>query len=89
MQYEQVTELVTKVIDGDTFETANRTVRLEGVDTPEKGDPDFDAATNALRSLVGGEIVSIEVVGRSYGRVVAQVWVNGRSVNDIMRLYNK
>ncbi len=34
-------EKVTKVIDGDTFETASRKhpVRLAGVDTPEKGQP--------------------------------------------------
>lgn len=89
-QYEQVTEMVTEVIDGDTFETANRTVRLEDVDTPERGQLGFDVATNALRGLVLGESVDIYIVTYDrFDRAIAQVRVDGRSVNDIMRRYNK
>ena len=79
-------ERVTRIIDGDTFETASRKrpVRLAGVDAPEKGERGGAAATQALRDLIGGETVTIETVGRSYGRAVAKVKVGGRSVNNAM-----
>jgi endonuclease YncB( thermonuclease family) len=50
-------EKVTKVIDGDTFETASRKnpVRLANVDAPEKGQPGAGRATQALRNLIQGE----------------------------------
>jgi endonuclease YncB( thermonuclease family) len=49
-------ERVTRVIDGDTFETASRKhpVRLEGVDTPERGEPGHQAAKQELERLIGG-----------------------------------
>lgn len=80
-------ERVTRIIDGDTFETASRqnSVRLANVNAPEKGQPGAVAATNALRRLIGGKTVSIETVGRSYRRAVAYVWIDGRPVNTIMR----
>ncbi len=81
-------EKVTKVIDGDTFETASRKnpVRLANVDAPEKGQPGAAKATDALRKLIQGEEVSIETVSRDqYGRSVANVKVGGRSVNKAMR----
>lgn len=80
-------ERVTRVIDGDTFRTSIRhnPVRLADVYAPEKGQGGAVMATNALRRLIGGKIVSIQVVGRSYGRAVAEVWIDGLSVNAIMR----
>ena len=55
-------EKVTKVIDGDTFETASRKhpVRLANVEAPEKGEPGATKATQALRQLIQGEEVTIE-----------------------------
>ena len=53
---------VTKVVDGDTVIIDHRVVvRLVGIDTPEHGQCGYDAATRALRRLVGGK----EVVLRS------------------------
>jgi len=50
-------EKVTKVIDGDTFETASRKdpVRLANVDAQEKGQPGAAQATQALRNLIQGK----------------------------------
>ena len=50
-------EKVTRIIDGDTFETASRKkpVRLANVDAPEKGKPSSTTATNALRKIIEGE----------------------------------
>lgn len=80
-------ERVTRVIDGDTFETASRknSIRLANVDAPEKGQRGAAAATEALRDLIKGQEVTIETVGRSYGRAVAKVKLGRRSVNQAMR----
>lgn len=81
-------EQVTKAIDGDTFETANRKnpVRLASVDAPEKGQPGAGKATRALRRLIHGKEVTIDTVARDrYGRSVANVKVGGRSVNKAVQ----
>jgi len=81
-------ERVTRVIDGDTFETASRkrAVRLANVNAPEKGTRGGAAATKELKKLVEGETVSIETVARDvYGRSVARVKVGRKSVNKAMR----
>ena len=81
-------ERVTRVVDGDTFNTASRknSVRLANVDAPEKGERGAPAATAALRKLVQGKEVRINTVARdSYRRSVANVSVGGRSVNAAMR----
>lgn len=80
-------ERVTKVIDGDTFETASRkhSIRLANVDAPEKGKRGGAAATKALRDMIGGETVMVDTVARDkYGRSVAKVKVGNRSVNAAM-----
>ena len=43
-------EKVTKVIDGDTFETASRKnpVRLANVNAPEKGEPGYEEAKKKI-----------------------------------------
>ncbi len=81
-------EKVTKVTDGDTFETSSRKnpVRLANVDAPEKGEPGAGKATDALRKMIQGEEVTIDTVARdSYGRSVAKVKVGGKSVNKTMQ----
>jgi endonuclease YncB( thermonuclease family) len=81
-------EKVTRVIDGDTFKTGSRKnpVRLANVDAPEKGQPGFNQAKQALTQIIQGEEVLIDPVARDkYGRSVAKVNVKGRSVNRQMR----
>jgi len=81
-------ERVTRVIDGDTFETASRKrpVRLANVDAPEKGTRGGAAATKALKSMIEGETVSIDTVARdTYGRSVAKVKIGRRSVNKAVK----
>lgn len=81
-------ERVKKVIDGDTFKTPSRTrpVRLAGVNTPEKGQPGYAAAKDALTRLVKDKTVEIDTRARDrFGRSVANVKVDGRSVNRAMK----
>ncbi len=85
-------EVVTKVIDGDTFKTGSRTrpVRLANVDTPEKGQPGCATARKALENKILGKKVSIDTVARdTYNRAVANVKVGNKSVNKAMKRYEK
>ena len=85
-------EWVTRVIDGDTFETnsGSPAVRLAGVDTPESGKPGFLSAKHALKALVLNKWVDISLQAYDvYGRRIAIVWVNGTNVNEQMKRYPK
>ena len=73
---------VTRVVDGDTFISRRRTdgeelrIRLYGVDTPERGEPCFDEATERFKELAGVS-VRIEYGPRQtdrYGRLLAYVY---------------
>ena len=44
------------MIDGDTFDSANGRIRIFGVDTPERGEPCYDEATQRLRELAGDSV---------------------------------
>ena len=81
------TEKVTEVIDGDTFKTDGRpeAIRLAGYDAPEIRQPGGNAAKQRLKDLVLYKRVAVKVVSKSYGRSVADVSVNGKSVSDAMR----
>lgn len=81
-------ERLTRVIDGDTIETARRKhpVRLANVNAPEKGQRGGAAATKALKGLVEGQTVMIDTVARDkYNRSVANVKVGRKSVNKAMK----
>lgn len=80
-------ETVTRVIDGDTFCTKSRksSVRLANVNAPEKGTKAGTTASKALRSMIQGKKVEVNTVARDkYHRAVANVKVDGKSVNSLM-----
>ena len=79
-----VKEKVTKVIDGDTFDTAERRIRLARVYAPELNKSGGEEAKRKLESLIDGKEVSILAVSVSYGRIVAEIELDGKSVNDLM-----
>jgi endonuclease YncB( thermonuclease family) len=85
-------EKVTNVIDGDTFETSVRKhpVRLENVDTPEKGEPGYQKAKRELEKLIKDKEVTVNTVARdTFKRPVAKVKAGSRSVNKAMQKYRK
>jgi endonuclease YncB( thermonuclease family) len=83
---------VVRVVDGDTIVVAiggarGTKVRLIGIDTPERGDCMFDAATQRMRALVEGQRVRlVRDVSETdrYGRLLRYVFVGDRFVNALM-----
>jgi len=85
-------EKVTKIIDGDTFETNRRKVpvRLANVDTPEKNQPGYQKAKQALEKMIFNEEVTIDTKARDkFRRPIANVKKGIKSVNKEMKKYNK
>lgn len=73
------------VQDGDTFRTAKQNwIRLARYDAPEEGSPNYANAKNLLSSLILNKEIVYEQVGTSHGRIVAEVWQEGKNINDIM-----
>ena len=69
---------VKKVIDGDTFQTHTKVngsnyIRIAGKNAPEKHQFGGPEATNKLKRQIQGKVVTVQPVGRSYGRTVAKV----------------
>ena len=81
-------ERVTRVIDGDTFMTSSRKkpVRLADYDAPERGQRGYKSSKDALKSMISGKAVTVDVKARDvYGRAVANVKVGSKSVNANMK----
>ena len=79
-------EQVVRVKDGDSLviNSGGRQVdvRLADIDAPEYRQPRGDEARTALRSLVEGREVQLQLVGGdAYRRIVARVFVDGVDVN--------
>lgn len=77
-------EKVTREIDGDTFEAANRkySAHLANVNAPEKNTRIGLKATRMLRDLIAGETVTVDTVARDkFSRSVDNVAsVENRSI---------
>jgi endonuclease YncB( thermonuclease family) len=80
---------VTKVVDGDTvrlkLDSGPLTVRLHGIDAPERDQRHYRAAMKALSALVAGREVELKPVEQDrYDRMVARVYVGRQDVNAAM-----
>jgi len=85
-------ETVTRVIDGDTIETSvrKRPVRIEDLNTPEKGQSGFSEAKQALKKLLEDEKVTVMPVATDkYGRLVAKVKLGNTPVSNLMKKHQK
>lgn len=73
-------------VDGDTFRSRGVRYRLQGIDTPERGQPKYLEAKERLQQLLDGGDITIERKARDkYGRTVAAVWVHGQDVAAILK----
>jgi endonuclease YncB( thermonuclease family) len=80
---------VIRIVDGDTIEVIlrdnNETVRYVGVDTPERGQPGYNAAKEANRALVEGKTVYLrqdQSHRDNFGRLLRYVFLeDGTLVN--------
>lgn len=85
----KLTGIVTHVADGDTLDiTANGqayTIRLDGIDAPERGQAFGQQARQHLRVLAFSQPATALVQNRDrYGRTVARVIVAGRDLSEEM-----
>jgi endonuclease YncB( thermonuclease family) len=77
---------VYRIVDGDTFDAfPSGRVRLADINTPERNEPGYNEAKEALRRLVEGKKVFLDVdnvnVMDSYQRLVAVVYVQHNSTH--------
>ena len=80
---------VSRVIDGDTVEIENlgnkESVRLVGINTPERGEYLYSEAKAFLESQVANKTVELEY-GKTkkdrYGRLLAYIYINNENVNE-------
>ncbi len=82
---------VAHVIDGDTLTVRcggrRERVRMLQVDTPERGDPLYEQAGDALEALIGGRTVELELGAEKrddHGRLLAYVFAGGENLNLAM-----
>jgi len=91
--------MVSGVIDGDNIYLENgQSVRLIGINAPERGKENFDKAKEKLDKLVTGKKVYMEydrTQDDQFGRIMVWVWIDCETTPnflpwDYMRLsYNK
>ena len=88
---------VTAIVDGDTFDVSPRwqwsaqtgqRVRAAGYDAPELHHPGGQAAKATLERLILGKSVQLGAAYRiDRGRLVADVYLNGRNLTDYFPEY--
>ena len=72
-------------IDGDTLRIGTDHIRLRGIDAPELTEPGGQAAKQRFEELLRSGPVKIVPQGQDvHGRTVADVFVNGRNVADVL-----
>lgn len=83
------TGYVTRVIDGDTFETRIETIRFADINAPEANTASGRAATAYLKSLIEYRDVILEAQGTGrFGRTLAKVWRSSDRLNISQAMVN-
>ena len=83
---------VERIVDGDTFKVIYdgelTSVRIAGINAPERKDPAGPAATKALVELIGGKNVRLEFTEKckrdNFGRLLCKVYVGAMDVGAEM-----
>jgi len=75
---------IERVIDGDTVESNGTSIRLLGINTPEKGEVYYSEAKEFLEDLVLNKTVRLEF-GKDredkYGRTLAYLYIREENIN--------
>lgn len=83
---ERALSTTARAIDGDTFYLGGVRYRVQGIDTPEKGQPGYESAKRRLQQLLDSGAVTVERKAvDKYGRTVAIVRVHGQDVAQILQ----
>lgn len=75
---------VTRVIDGDTIVTENYTIRMLGINTPERKDYLYEDARDFLNDSIFNKSVRLEFGKEEkdkYNRTLAYVFYNGENID--------
>jgi endonuclease YncB( thermonuclease family) len=79
------TAICEYVQDGDTFCTQKQNwIRLARFNAPEEDKPNYARAKKFLSALILHKEIVYEQTGTSSGRIVAEVWLGGVNINDVM-----
>lgn len=83
---------VYNVVDGDTIDveidlgfkvSIRQRLRLNGLNTPEKGNPGFKEAKDWLTNKILNQIIMIKTSKISkFGYYLAEVWLGSTSINE-------
>lgn len=81
---------VTEIIDGDTFKVSPNwkwqgesgdTVRANGYNAPEEGQPGYQEAKDKLRKLILSKEVELKnVIKVTFGRLLCDVYIGGKNL---------
>lgn len=75
---------VERIIDGDTIFAGNESIRLLGVNAPERGETGYEEAKEFLEKEILGKEVKLEFVGErqdKYYRTLAYIFLRNENVN--------
>ena len=79
---------VIGIVDGDTLDMLELEtrhiyrIRLNGINTPERGEPYYQKAKDSLASLAFGQSVLVDTMGQDgHGRTVGVIHVGNENVN--------
>ena len=76
------TVFIERVIDGDTIVSNGSSIRLLGINSPEKGELYSFESTEFLENMVLNKNVEIRITGKDrYYRDLAYVFIDGENVN--------
>lgn len=77
------TAQVTRIVDGDTLKTDDgQTLRLLGINTPEKNQPYYQEAKQFLVTLIQNKTIRIESHGTGkYSRTLSYIFLNNQNIN--------
>lgn len=91
VSYSQIIEgEVIKIKDGDTIEIlleGNQpiTIRLNGIDAPEKKQAFGQKSKEKLSEMIFGKIVKVDCNGKDrYGRVIGDIYLDELNINEEM-----